>query len=301
MSLILENISKKINHHAILNNVSFELNEGEVVGLVGRNGAGKTTLFRMLSGEVQPDFGRIGLDDRDYIKTTASHDQMFYVDMPDNWLAFYTPKRIKSILEVAYIKFDSDWYDEKLKQFNLNNNSRIQNYSKGMKALFTIIVSFASRAQYVLLDEPLDGLDVLVRDQVKQLIIDRVTKNNTTVLIASHNLIELDMLVDRILLLKDGTIDRTFAIEHNKNIKKYQLAFEGDAMPDFLRNNGTIIAQVGHIVTIVFDNFDEEIGIKLAGSDFKFIEELPISSEDIFRASFANEVSAWQQVIGGEA
>ena len=134
----------------------------------------------------------------------------------------------------------------------------------------------------------------------KRQIIDRVTKNNTTVLIASHNLVELDTLVDRILLLKDGTIDRAFAIENNKNIKKYQLAYDGDVMPEFLRNNGTIIAQVGHIVTIVFDNFDEDIGIKLAGSDFKFIEELPISSEDIFRASFANEVYAWQQELGGE-
>lgn len=300
MSLILENISKKIHHHAILNNASFELKEGEVVGLVGRNGAGKTTLFRTISGEMQADFGRIGLDNKDYMKTIAVHDQLFYIDMPDNWLAYYTPKRIKSILSVAYVNFDSEWYDERLNQFGLSNNKRVQNYSKGMKALFTIIVSFASRAQYVLLDEPLDGLDVLVRDQVKQLIIDRVTKNNTTVLIASHNLVELDTLVDRILLLKDGTIDRAFAIENNKNIKKYQLAYDGDVMPEFLRNNGTIIAQVGHIVTIVFDNFDEDIGIRLAGSDFKFIEELPISSEDIFRASFANEVYAWQQELGGE-
>lgn len=300
MTLILENISKKIQHQQVLKNVSFELNEGEIVGLVGRNGAGKTTLFRTIVGEMKADFGRIGLDDQDYVRTTSTHDQLFYVDMPENWLAYYTPNKIKSILSLSYKDFDSDWYDDRIQQFNLNSKKRVQTYSKGMRALFTIIVGFASRARYVLLDEPLDGLDVLIRDQVKQLIIDRVNKNNTTVLIASHNLIELDTLVDRILLLKDGSINMTFAIENNNNIKKYQVAYDNDEMLAFLRENGTIIAHVGYIVTVVFSDFDESIGIKLAGSDFKFIEELPIGSEDIFRAGFASEAYAWQKELEGE-
>lgn len=300
MTLILENISKKIQHQQVLTNVCFELNEGEIVGLVGRNGAGKTTLFRTIVGEMKADFGRIGLDDQDYVRTISVHDQLFYVDMPENWLAHYTPNKIKSILSLSYKDFDSDWYDERIKQFNLNSKKRVQTYSKGMRALFTIIVGFASSARYVLLDEPLDGLDVLIRDQVKQLIIDRVNKNNTTVLIASHNLIELDTLVDRILLLKDGSINMTFAIENNNNIKKYQVAYDNDEMLAFLRDNGTIIAHVGHIVTVVFSDFDESIGIKLAGSDFKFIEELPIGSEDIFRASFASEAHDWQKELEGE-
>lgn len=300
MTLILENISKKIQHQQVLKNVSFELNEGEIVGLVGRNGAGKTTLFRTIVGEMKADFGRIGLDDQDYVRTTSTHDQLFYVDMPENWLAYYTPNKIKSILSLSYKDFDSDWYDDRIQQFNLNSKKSVQTYSKGMRALFTIIVGFASRARYVLLDEPLDGLDVLIRDQVKQLIIDRVNKNNTTVLIASHNLVELDTLVDRILLLKDGSINMTFAIENNNNIKKYQVAYDNDEMLAFLRENGTIIAHVGHIVTVVFSDFDESIGIKLAGSDFKFIEELPIGSEDIFRASFASGAYAWQKELEGE-
>lgn len=169
-----------------------------------------------------------------------------------------------------------------------------------MRALFMIILSFASRAQYILLDEPLDGLDVLIRDQVKQLIVNQVMEQQTTVLIASHNLVELDTLVDRILLLKNQTIDRTFAIDENKDVKKYQLAFVGQELPAFLRETGTIIAQTGHVVTIVFNDFTEDIGIKLAGQEFKFVEELPISSEDIFRASFAEEAYAWQQELEGE-
>ncbi|ORI51212.1 hypothetical protein BMS93_08340 [Leuconostoc pseudomesenteroides] len=76
--------------------------------------------------------------------------------------------------------------------------------------------------------------------------------------------------------------------------------YDNDEMLAFLRENGTIIAHVGHIVTVVFSDFDESIGIKLAGSDFKFIEELPIGSEDIFRASFASEAYAWQKELEGE-
>ena len=113
-------------------------------------------------------------------------------------------------------------------------------------------------------------------------------------------MVELDTLVDRILLLKNQTIDRTFAIDENKDVKKYQLAFVGQELPAFLRETGTIIAQTGHVVTIVFNDFTEDIGIKLASQEFKFVEELPISSEDIFRASFAEEAYAWQQELEGE-
>lgn len=301
MTLVIENISKKIQNKPVLDNVSFELKNGEIVGLVGRNGAGKTTLFGTISGKLLPDFGRVGLDDLDYAKTTRLHDQLFYIDMPENWFRYYSPKKIKSILKVSYENFDESWYDSEIKRFGLNNSKRIRNYSKGMRALFTIIASFASRAQYVLLDEPLDGLDVLIRDQVKQLIVSQVTQHNTTILIASHNLVELDTLVDRILLLKDQTIDRTFTIEDNKTIKKYQLAFVGEELPAFLRDSGTIITQTGHVVTIVFNDFSEELGIKLAGPEFKFVEELPISSEDVFRASFAEEAFAWQQELEVES
>ncbi len=297
MTLVVENISKKIQKQDVLKNVSFELHQGEIVGLVGRNGSGKTTLFDTISGELLPDFGRIGLDGLDYVKTIDLHDQLFYVDMPENWLSYYSPKKVKAILKVAYRHFDETWYDAEIKRFGLNNNKRIRTYSKGMRALFVIIASFASRARYVLLDEPLDGLDVLIRDQVKQLIVDQVTAHQTTVLIASHNLVDLDTLVDRVLLLKDHTIDRTFAIEENKNIRKYQLAFAGDELPSFLRESGTIIGQTGHIVTIVFNDFTEDIGIRLAGQDFKFVEELPVGSEDVFRASFAEEAYAWQQEL----
>ncbi|WP_349533696.1 ABC transporter ATP-binding protein [Leuconostoc citreum] len=300
MTLVIENISKKIQNKQVLKNVNFELHKGEIVGLVGRNGAGKTTLFGTLSGELLPDFGRVGLDGIDYLKTTKRHDQLFYIDMPDNWLRYYSPKRIKAILKVAYKDFDEAWYDAEMKRFGLNNSKQIKTYSKGMRALFMIILSFASRAQYILLDEPLDGLDVLIRDQVKQLIVNQVMEQQTTVLIASHNLVELDTLVDRILLLKNQTIDRTFAIDENKDVKKYQLAFVGQELPAFLRDTGTIIAQTGHVVTIVFNDFTEDIGIKLASQEFKFVEELPISSEDIFRASFAEEAYAWQQELEGE-
>lgn len=297
MTLVVENISKKIQNKTVLHNVNFELHEGEIAGLVGRNGAGKTTLFSTISGELLADFGRVGLDGLEYHKIPSLHDQLFYINMPENWLSYHSPKKIKAIMKTAYKNFDETWYDLEIKRFGLNNGRQIRNYSKGMRALFMIIVSFASRAQYVFLDEPLDGLDVLIRDQVKQMIVTQVTEHNTTVVIASHNLIELDTLVDRILLLKDQTIDRTFSVEDNKNVKKYQLAFAGDTLPAFLRDSGTIIAQTGHIVTIVFSNFIEDIGIKLAGLDFKFVEELPVGSEDIFRASFAKEAYAWQQEL----
>ena len=89
MTLVIENISKKIQNKQVLKNVNFELHKGEIVGLVGRNGAGKTTLFGTLSGELLPDFGRVGLDGIDYLKTTKRHDQLFYIDMPDNWLRYY--------------------------------------------------------------------------------------------------------------------------------------------------------------------------------------------------------------------
>ncbi|MGO1337339.1 MAG: ABC transporter ATP-binding protein, partial [Leuconostoc fallax] len=213
MTLTIANISKKLNKKPVIENASFQINEGEIVGLVGRNGAGKTTLFRIISGEILPDFGSVGLDDQDYHRMVALHDQLFYVDMPNNWMTNFNSQQVKRIVQASYENFDTSWYDQQITRFKLDGRQKLKQYSKGMRALFTLIVSFASNAQYVLLDEPLDGLDVLVRDEVKRLIVERVTNQNTSVLIASHNLVELDTLTDRILLLKNGTIIRSFEVD----------------------------------------------------------------------------------------
>ncbi|MBU7456168.1 ABC transporter ATP-binding protein [Leuconostoc fallax] len=295
MTLTIANISKKLNKKPVIENASFQINEGEIVGLVGRNGAGKTTLFRIISGEILPDFGSVGLDDQDYHRMVALHDQLFYVDMPNNWMTNFNSQQVKRIVQASYENFDTSWYDQQITRFKLDGRQKLKQYSKGMRALFTLIVSFASNAQYVLLDEPLDGLDVLVRDEVKRLIVERVTNQNTSVLIASHNLVELDTLTDRILLLKNGTIIRSFEVDGEQDIKKYQVAYRSETLPAFLSERGMVIAHTGHVATVIFDHFDEALAIKLAGPTFQFIEELPINSEDIFRASFSKDGYAWER------
>lgn len=97
MTLTIANISKKLNKKPVIENASFQINEGEIVGLVGRNGAGKTTLFRIISGEILPDFGSVGLDDQDYHRMVALHDQLFYVDMPNNWMTNFNSQQVKRI------------------------------------------------------------------------------------------------------------------------------------------------------------------------------------------------------------
>ena len=203
MSVQVEQLSKTIERHAVLTDVSFEWQPGKIVGLVGRNGVGKTTLFRTMMGHYLADAGRLVIDGQDVTHAPLQRQRIFYVDTQHNFFRQQALGQLVTTYALAYTHFDQARMLDLLAEEHLSPTARYQSLSKGQRALFQILLGLASGTPYMILDEPFDGLDILVRERIVARIVDEVADRQMGLLISSHNLDELDGLCDQVILLKD--------------------------------------------------------------------------------------------------
>lgn len=256
MELTVSKLSKTINQRPILTEISFAVQAGEILGVIGRNGVGKTTLFRTMTGQ---------------------------------YLADYTPVQIAQMYQLLYDKFDTAEFLATVAAHRLPMDSRYRSYSKGMQGLFNVLLALASRAQFVILDEPLDGLDVLVRENVKRLLIDAVQTQHISIIISSHNLAELDTLIDRAIILADTRVAHEYTLEASReNARKIQLVFREET-PAFISDYGTIVEQRGRVLVVVFNEYNRKIDEMIANSAPLLFEDLPLNLEDLFKSTLVNE------------
>lgn len=271
MGLQIKNLSKTISGQQVLQAVNLEMQAGSIVGIVGRNGAGKTTLMRLLAGEMQADTGSITLDKSDV-------NDIFYLDTLSNWMNGYNAKTAADVLEIFYENFDRQVFFDILAEQDLPEKKTIAALSKGQKVVVDVAAGVASGATYLLFDEPLDGLDVFVKDYFKKLLLE-VVDQGRGVMIATHNLTELDSLADRIFLIKDSEIVEQ---EKDSDVVKIQFVYEGDDLPGNLLEVATILEQRGRVYLALVTHgvldciFSDHL-------TYKFVEILQVTTEDIFR------------------
>lgn len=225
------NLTKRFDDLAALDDVSFEIGDRAVYGLVGSNGSGKSTLLRLLSGIYRPDGGSICVDgmstfDRPDLKAKIA----FLGDTP-YFLAQSNLNEMMRFYKSCYPTFDTAEYERLLGIFPLDSKARISTMSKGMQRQAALILNLAARPEYLLLDEAFDGLDVVMRRVLSNLIQEAVEQRNMTTIISSHNLRELEDICDHVGLLHEGKIrfnDSTDALRGQ--LHKVQAAFR--SVPD---------------------------------------------------------------------
>lgn len=284
--MIVKNLNKTIDKQAILKKIDFELTENEIVGLVGRNGSGKTTLFRVIAGHYLPDEGDILIDQKSVYEHPSVKQEIFFIDDKENFLRTYSLKKIAKFYHFAYPKFDQSLFADLINQHEFSLNSNYRQLSKGQQGLFQIILAVCSNAQYLLLDEPFDGLDIIIKKQMIGLLMEHLSEHSRTALITSHNLTELENLIDRVLLLKEQTIFRDYRLEEmREKAKKLQLVFKTKKVPTVVKENSKMLDFQGRVVTVVFENFSEELEQAIKEFEPLVYEELPLSLEDLFEAN----------------
>lgn len=165
MSLTITNLQKKIDQQPVLEAVTFSLDRGQVVGLVGPNGIGKTTIFRTITHQYIADGGTVKLDDHDLATEPAQREAIFYLDQQHLFFRKYSLVKIAANYALLYSDFDQAAFMHLIEKFGLNGTARFQSLSKGYQALVMVALALASQAPYVFLDEPFDGLDVLIREK----------------------------------------------------------------------------------------------------------------------------------------
>ncbi|MDT2680627.1 ABC transporter ATP-binding protein [Enterococcus gallinarum] len=286
----LEGVTKKIEGTTILEDVTFSLRKNEIVGLIGRNGSGKTTLFRTLSGQYALDGGEIMIDGQSLSQKPQLKENLFYIDEKENFLAAYSLKKINAFYRLAYSHFNQNLYLELMQSNGLPLGHSYRRMSKGMQGLYKMILAIASNADYLLLDEPFDGLDIIVRKKVIGLLLENLSESNRTAIIASHNLNELENIIDRALLIKGRTIAKDYRLETmRENARKIQFVFRGKQVPPMIKQHSKLINRQGRVIVALFEEYDAALEEQIRQLEPLLFEELPLTLEDLFEANLSQE------------
>ena len=280
----ITNLCKSFGPKVVLANLNLQINDGQVLGLVGINGAGKSTLLRTLCGVYKADAGEILVDGKpSYENEQIKKDFFFLPDEP-----FYdqnsTPASILALYCSLY-NVDKDKYYEYLEHFKINSKEKLNKFSKGMKRQTFISLALAIHPKYLVLDEAFDGLDPLARLMFKRELVDMISDYHSTVIISSHSLRELEDICDSFALLNNNHIvsngNLTEALDE---LHKYQIAFREVVTKDLFPNVYKTYSSDGRVVKIITSLTIDELNEKLKDLNPVFIDELPVDFEEMFEA-----------------
>ncbi len=259
--LAVKNLSKAFGSKKALDGVSFEVQSGEIMGLVGPNGAGKTTLIKLVMGLINPTSGRVSVFGKDG-KTLGVQEKRRIGYIPDEsfFYDFMTPQQTIEFSKRFYPEWDEEKCTEMMQRFHLPSDEPVKNLSRGMKAQLALILVLAQKPDLLLLDEPLEGLDPMRRLEFLNLVLeDFMQREGRGVLISSHYLEELERLADRVAFLQAGRLFRVVDMEQLKvEEKTIRVVFQKEPPEALLRMPGIKAVQkegkTGYLLTIE-DNF----------------------------------------------
>ena len=275
-------VVKTFDGFRALDGLSMHVPKGSVYGLVGPNGAGKSTIIRHLTGVYRQDSGQILVDGAPIFENASTKARIGYI--PDDAFFFQSAgvRDMMKYYQGIYPSFDRARYERLREVFQLDEKQPIRRLSKGMQKQALFWLSLCIRPDLLILDEPVDGLDPVMRRQVWSLVMDDVSENGTTVLVSSHNLRELEDVCDYVGVMHKGKLLLEHALsELQDNICKVQLVMkEGGGMPEglnILHENTT-----GRVQTLIVRGKQEAIQEVIKACDPLFYDLLPLSLEEIF-------------------
>ncbi len=225
-TLVAQNLCKSYPEFK-LDNVSFEIKPGRIMGFIGRNGAGKTTTLKIIYGLVKQDSGDVYFDNKKIVEANASFKNQ--VGLLFGGVDFYPGQKAKNITEVTkrfYQAWDDGLYYKWLKFFGISEDKKIKELSNGMKVKYGLAVALSHGAKLLLLDEPTSGLDPVSRDEVLDCLRDIADKENAAVLFSTHVISDLEKCADDITYIKEGKILYTGEVS---DFEKGYVHVEGDA------------------------------------------------------------------------
>ena len=232
MRLFTSELVKKYKARTVVNHVSIDVNQGEIVGLLGPNGAGKTTAIRHITGIFRQDSGSVTIGGLPVYENPAVKSRIGYI--PDDLGVFGggTLRELAAFYRTMYPRFDAKRYAALRDVFRLDEATPLRRFSKGMQKHAAFWLTLCIRPDYLVLDEPVDGLDPVMRRQVWNLVLADVAENGTTVLISSHNLRELEDICDHVGIMHMGhmLLERSLS-DLQDNFVKVQLVTENPLPP----------------------------------------------------------------------
>lgn len=280
----IKNITKSFDEYTAIDDLSFEVGNSSIYGLVGYNGAGKTTLLKVIAGVYLPDSGTVELDGVNLFTNPEAKQDLFYV--PDE-LYFGVAATMKSMAKYYkqyYPKFSMETFERLAGLFGLDITKRISGFSKGMQRQAEMVLGLSTMPKVILLDESFDGLDPAKRNLTKRLLLDYMAEKECSVIISSHNLHELADMCDHIALINGQKIAINCAVDDmNGSRCKFRLAFADFVGEELFKGIDYKNFKLdGKLVTFTVSK-DVELAEKLIEKlNPAIVEKFPLSLEEIF-------------------
>ncbi len=278
-------LTKRFGELKALDSVDLSIQTGSIFGLVGSNGAGKSTLLRTLAGVYRPDGGEVSVNDMPVFEEREVKARTRF--MPDELVLPPTHTLLSMGRELSklYETWDEAWFTELCQRFPVNEKARFQSLSKGNRRQAGFILALSSRPELLLLDEVFDGIDPVVRRLVKQLIVQEVADRRMTVVLASHNLREMEDFCDTLALLhKGGLILEKELDDLSLHLQRVQAVFTEMPPIEALEQKLCITTyeQTGSLITFVARGTREDVLAALEQFGPTFKETVPLSLEEVF-------------------
>lgn len=268
----------------LIQNIEIELKKGEILTLIGPNGAGKSTIIRHIVGAYRPDEGEILIDGENIRENASIKEKIAYIPDEIFYFSQATTLDMMHYSKGLYPSFDEQYFYKICKCFPmLNLKKPIRSFSKGTIKQVAFVLALSIHPALLVLDEPVDGLDPVMRRQIWSLIMGEVADRGTTVLVSSHNLRELEDVCDHIGILSHGHIILERSLDNlQSSVTKVQVAFDGDLPP--IPEGLQVLHSVtnGRVSTLILKGQPREAQEKMAALHPLLLDVLPLSLEEIF-------------------
>ncbi len=279
----VQNVDKSFDGFRALQSLDLNVRKGSIYGLVGTNGAGKTTLIKHVTGILKQDGGSITIEDASVYENLEIKRRTGYIPDDLYFFASYNLKESARFYRSIYPGWNEERYAQMAKRFELSEKRKLSKFSKGMQKQAAFILTMSSMPDYLILDEPIDGLDPIIRKLVWKYVVEDVAEREMTVLVSSHNLREMEGICDSIGILSKGKMMIERDLDGLKSdIHKIQVAFREQSQNPYEGLNVLHKESRGTVDLLIVRNRKEIVEEVIAKNHPVIFDLLPLSLEEIF-------------------
>lgn len=283
--ITVKNVTKTFDSFTALDTLSLNVEKGSIYGLVGPNGSGKTTIMKAIAGIYKVDSGEISIDGKKSFENVEVKDKTIYISDELYFFNNFSIKQMSNFYKRVYSNWDQERFNKLKDVFNIDINRNANRLSKGMKKQVAIWLAISAKPDVLILDEPLDGLDPVMRRKVLNILMQDVADRNLTVMISSHNLRELEDICDHVGIISNGKLVLQRKLDDMKSeTHKVQLAFKDGIFPAELEDKFNVLnkSQLGQVYSVILNGPKEEIEKEINKYKPLVFDMIPLTLEEIF-------------------
>jgi len=269
MTIQINNLNKRFGQTQALDNVSLRFGEQKIYGLLGNNGAGKTTLFNIITNRLFADSGEIALDGQPIPNNEKALSQIYMLSEKNYYPEDMTVKEALYWAARFYPDFDKSFAYELAERFQLPLKKKITALSTGYETIFKIVVAFSSNAPFLLLDEPVLGLDAGHRDMFYKLLIAKYSENPCTIVVSTHLISEVAALIEHCVIIKNGRIIKDAPCEDLLD-NGYSVSGSASLVDEYIRQGKDVIysSNLGGLKTASINGIAPDVSDRPSGLEF---------------------------------